>query len=123
MTFKDRNVSITENDLKSNQSMYVSLYPPSHTLTKAISDLIVYYEWKYVTLLFENFENLYSTSLHGIEKTNVAKNEKVILCVRELGPDVKKWPMILKEIKLMSPFIIVDIQTKHLSKFFEIVII
>lgn len=98
-------------------------------------DLIEYYKWEYVTILYQE-----STGLSRIEdliklprrppqlrspnRTNMAVhlnlNNKVKLQVRQLSSDVRKWINLIKDVKLSgSSHIIVDIQTRHLNKFLE----
>jgi hypothetical protein len=98
----------------------INLYPPAHKLMKAILDLVTYYNWDYVTILFQEFDSL-SRIEDLIRLQKKSRNEKLRLTVKQLGPDTKKWIYLLKEVKLSgSSHIIVDVQARYLNKFFEI---
>jgi hypothetical protein len=104
----------------SNEITQINLYPPAHKLMRAVLDLVTHYNWDYVTILFQEFDSL-SRIEDLIRLQRKTRNEKLRLTVKQLGPDVKKWVYLLKEIKLSgSSHIIVDIQARHLNKFFEI---
>ena len=113
-------------------------------MKKAMIDLIEYYKWEYVTILFQE-----STGIHRIEDLiklprrpssrlhtragssgghmhhhqspiHLNLNSKIKLQVRQLSSDVKKWINLIKDVKLSgSSHIIVDIQTKYMNKFLE----
>lgn len=114
------NIQNAQAQTASNEITQINLYPPSHKLMKAILDLVTYYNWDYVTILFQEFDSL-SRIEDLIRLQKKSRNEKLRLTVKQLGPDVKKWIYLLKEIKLSgSSHIIVDIHAKYLNKFFEI---
>ncbi len=121
---KDLLTSLDEKDenLSSNNSItHINMYPPAHKLMKAILDLIMFYNWDYVTILFQEFDSLYRIE-DLIRLQTKARNDKLRFNVKQLGSDVNKWIEVLKEIKLSgSSHIVVDIQSKHMNKFFEIV--
>lgn len=99
---------------------------------KAIIDLIEYYKWEYVTILYqettgiERIEDLvrmqreygqqpYSSNPYGQNQPN-----KLRIQVRQLSKDVDKWIYLIKDVKLgSSSHIIVDIQTKYLNDFLK----
>jgi hypothetical protein len=103
---------------------------------KAVIDLIDYYNWEYVTILYQE-----STGLGRIEdliklprpssKTkdsaqaasrsqHVNLNNKIRLQVRELSLNVNEWIHLIKDVKLSgSSHIIADIQNKNLNKFLK----
>ena len=116
----------------------INIHPPANKLMKAVIDLIEYYKWEYVTILYQE-----STGISRIEDLiklprrpplrpssrsastqpppiHLNLNNKVKLQVRQLSSDVRKWINLIKDVKLSgSSHIIVDIQTKYLNKFLE----
>ena len=108
-----------DEDTKINQ---INIHPPANTLMNAIIDLVHFYKWEYVTILFQE-----STGLGRIEdlirmpsKTSSGIDTKIRLQIRQLGTDVDKWIYLIKDVKLSgSCHIIVDIQTKYLDTFLE----
>jgi hypothetical protein len=115
-------INLDENDEHfSNEMTQLNMYPPAHKLMKAVLDLITYYNWEYVTILFQELDSLYRIE-DLIRLQTTARNEKLKFNVKLLGSDASKWIEALKEIKLSgSSHIIVDIQSKQLNKFFEMV--
>jgi hypothetical protein len=106
------------------QLNYINIHPPAHKLMKAIIDLINYYKWEYVTVLYQE-----SLGLGRIEDLirmplTAVFNSKFRLQVRQLNSDVKHWIYMLKDVKLSgSSHIIVDIETRYLNVFLEQVFI
>lgn len=105
-----------------NKINQINLHPPSHTIVNAIIDLITFYKWEFVTVLFQE-----STGLDRIQdllrlpgrKQNGVEN-KIRLQVRQLGKDVSKWIYLIKDVKLSGcSFIIVDIEDKFMNKFLD----
>ncbi len=126
MKSSDSNAIMTNSEEKdkhfSNEITHINMYPPAHKLMKAVLDLIMYYNWDYVTILFQEFDSLYRIE-DLIRLQTKARNEKLRFNVKQLGSNVTKWIDVLKEIKLSgSSHIVVDIQSRHLNKFFEMVL-
>ena len=72
--------------------------------------------------MFQEFDSLYRIE-DLIRLQTKARNEKLRFNVKQLGSNVTKWIDVLKEIKLSgSSHIVVDIQSRHLNKFFEMVL-
>jgi hypothetical protein len=98
----------------------VNIHPPAYKLMKAVIDLIDYYKWEYVTILYQE-----STGLDRIEDLirlprRSINDNKLRLQVRQLSSDINKWIYLIKDVKLSgSSHIIVDIQTRYLNKFLE----
>jgi hypothetical protein len=114
------------------QSHRINLHPPANKLMKGVTDLIHYYKWEYVTILYQE-----SNGLNRIEDLiklsrrmgqgggsggggGGSSNNKMRVQVRQLSSDINKWIYLIKDVKLSgSSHIIVDIQTKFLNKFLE----
>ena len=98
----------------------INIHPPSHRLLKAIIDLIEYYRWDYITLLFQE-----STGLDRLEELirlprRKQDEPKFRIQIRQLGPNVDEWIYLIKDLKLSgSSHIIVDIETKNMNKFLK----
>ena len=108
------------NDDERMQINQINIHPPAYKLMEAIIDLIDYYKWEYVTILYQE-----STGLDRIEDLirlprRTHNDVKLRLQVRQLSSDVNKWIYLIKDVKLSgSSHIIVDIQTKYLNRFLE----
>jgi hypothetical protein len=114
------------------QSHRINLHPPANKLMKGVTDLIHYYKWEYVTILYQEsnglnrIEDLIKLSRRMGQSTasgsgsGSGSNNKMRVQVRQLSTDINKWIYLIKDVKLSgSSHIIVDIQTKFLNKFLE----
>lgn len=112
------------------QLNHVNIHPPAHKLVKGIIDLIDYYKWDYVTILYqesiglariEDLIKLPTRPNYGAPmKPGNMNSNKLRVQVRQLSSDISQWIYVIKEVKLTgSSHIIVDIQTKYLNKFLE----
>ena len=114
-----------DDDDSSSKINQINIHPPANTLMNVMIDMIHFYKWEYVTILFQE-----STGLGRIEdlirmptKTTSGIDSKIRLQIRQLSSDVSTWIYLIKDVKLSgSCHIIVDIQTKHLDTFIEQVI-
>ncbi len=106
-------------DIDENTNKFsVNMHTPSSKIMNAIVDLIDYYKWEFVTILFqeslglEHIQNLIRIpSVINIEKLSRTN-------VRQLSGDINEWGYLLKDIKLSgSSHIIVDIETKYINEF------
>ena len=109
----------------------INIHPPANKLMKGIIDLINYYKWEYVTILYQEsnglnrIEDLIKLTRKlgsGNQGLNMIGNTspKIRVQVRQLSSDINKWIYLIKDVKLSgSSHIIVDIQTKYLNKFLE----
>lgn len=102
---------------------FVNIHPPASKIMNAIIDLVQMYKWDHVTVLYQE-----DTGPERIQKfiqlpsTTFYNSKKFRLQVRQLSSDYDKWIYLIKEIKLSgSSHIIVDIETKYLNKFIQIV--
>ena len=108
--------------VEDTQINQINIHPPAHSLMNAIIDLIFYYKWDFVTILFQE-----STGLGRIEdliripkRKSGSAEEEIRIQIRQLSSDVNKWIYLIKDVKLSgSSYFIVDIQTKYLNKFIE----
>lgn len=107
----------------------ISMHPPARRLMKAVIDLIDYYKWEYVTILYqestgiERIEDLIRLQRHSVHEYNTMlphHQNKLRLQVRQLSKDVDKWLYLIKDVKLSgSSHIIVDVETKYLNTFLQ----
>ena len=101
----------------------INIHPSAHALTKSIIDLIDYYKWEYVTIMYQETTGLaHIEDLIKLPRRSSNVN-KLRIQVRQLSADVNKWIYLMKDVKLSgSSHIIVDVQTKYLNKFLQQVI-
>ncbi len=102
----------------------INLHPPANKLIHAIINLIEMYKWEYITVIYQE-----TTGPERIQEfiklptTSHIANKKFRLNIRQLSSDIESWIYLIKDIKLSgSSHIIVDIETKYLNKFCQIVI-
>ncbi len=107
-----------DSDENNNQ---INLHPTASEYLKAIVDLIAYYKWQNVLVLYHEERGFD----HIIELVDLPRRwpTKLDVRLRGLSTDVDSWIYLLKDVKL-SGFsqIIVDVQTKYLNKFLQQVI-
>ena len=101
----------------------VNIHPPASKIITAIIDLVHMYKWEYVTVLYqEDTGPERIMQLIHMPSMKFFSSNKFHLQVRQLSSDFDKWIYLIKEIKLSgSSHIIVDIETKNLNKFIQIV--
>ena len=102
---------------------YANMHPPANYLINAITDLIIEYNWEYVTILYSE-----STGPDKIQEliklpfTNMIPNRKFRLQVKQLSKDISKWVYLIKDVTLSgSSSVIVDIDMEHFAEFVKIV--
>ncbi len=102
----------------------INLHPPANKLIHALIDIVHMYKWEYITVLYQE-----TTGPERIQEfiklptTSYLGDKKFRLNVRQLSSDIESWIYLIKDIKLSgSSHIIVDIETKYLNKFCQIVI-
>ena len=105
-----------------NKINQINMHPSAHTINNAIIDLITFYKWEFVTILFQESTGLSRIEdlirLPGTKRNGV--ESKIRLQVRQLGVDVSKWLYLIKDVKLSGcSFIIVDIQDKYMNTFLD----
>ena len=125
---KEQNINneLLQNDEYIEYNSNLNIHPPGNKLIEAMIDLISYYKWEFVTILYQE-----SLGPHRIEDlvrlpinvNNVFNENKFRLQVRQLSSDVENWIYLIKDVKLSgSSHIIVDIENKHLNRFLQLVI-
>ncbi len=110
-------------DETNSNPIKLNIHPSPSKLTDAITDLIDYYKWEQITILYQE-----STGLNRIEnllklspKINNAENSKFRIILKQLSLNTNDWQYILKETKKSgSSHIIVDVETKNLNLFLKI---
>lgn len=117
--------------LKSNK---INIHPPANKLIKAYIDFIDLYKWEYVTILFQESTGLSRLDdflkipknlsvLSEFSNQNILNN-KFRVIVKQLSSDQSLWLDLINEVKLSgSSHVIVDLSTKYLNKFLEIVLV
>lgn len=101
----------------------LNIHPPANKLIAATIDVISYYKWEFVTILYQ--ESLGPDRIEDLIRlpSNLFNENKFRLQVRQLSSDVDKWIYLIKDVKLSgSSHIIVDIESKYLNKFLQLVI-
>ncbi len=124
---KSTNSQIEEliaNDIElKKQQTFVNLHPPANQLIRVITDLIVELNWEFVTIIYsESTGPSKVQDLINLPSTNIIKNRKFRLQVKQLSVDINKWVYLMKEVALSgSSHIIIDIENKHFRDFVKIV--
>ena len=120
-----------QNDEKISSNK-INIHPPANKLIKAYIDIIELYKWEYVTILFHESSGLNRLDdLFKIPKNMSLFNEfsnqntlsnKFRVIVKKLSSDQSLWFDLINEVKLSgSSHVIVDLSTKYLNQFLEIV--
>ncbi|CAF0769478.1 unnamed protein product [Brachionus calyciflorus] len=112
------------------ESNLINMHPPAHKIVKSMIDLIDFYKWDYITILFQESAGL--GRIQDLIKLNVRKyfknrngqaynvNSKFRVQVRQLSKDISEWIYLIKDVKLSgSSHIIVDLNKKYLNLFLE----
>ena len=118
--------TLTNNNMYDETNLHpikLNIHPSPSKLTDAITDLIDYYKWEQITILYQE-----STGLNRIEnllklspKINNAENNKFRIILKQLSLNTNDWQYVLKETKKSgSSHIIVDVETKNLNLFLKI---
>lgn len=109
----------------------INIHPPANKIIKAIIDLIDFYKWDHITVLFQEttglarIEDLVKLNLRKYYRNSAANsqniNPKFRVQVRQLSRDTSEWIYLIKDIKLSgSSHLVVDIQKRYLNKFLEL---
>lgn len=123
--FDDEEVTHTELD-ENYQNIYdddlnstsINMHTPSSRIMNAIIDLVGYYKWDYITILYQESLGLEHVK-DLIRLPSIAHIDRIFRTqVRQLGENVNDWVYLLKDVKLSgSSHIIVDIETKYVNEF------
>lgn len=110
----------SDNDLIPLLPNQVNMHPPAHEIIRSIIDLIINYNWEFVTILYsgtrgpQRVQDLIKLPSSSMLK----KNKKFRLQIRQLSTDASEWLYQLKEIKLSgSSHIVVDIEPHLFNEF------
>lgn len=109
----------------------INIHPPANKIITAIIDLIDFYKWDHITVLFQEatglarIEDLVKLNLRKYYKNSAGRSHsihsKLRVQVRQLSRDTSEWIYLIKDVKLSgSSHIIVDIQKQYLNKFLEL---
>ena len=106
---------------KQNRDKFeLNLHPSVNKLLSAIVDLIKYYKWTFVTVLFQEpnrIEDLIKYA--GIE----FYENKLHFQFKLISSNSNEWLHLIKEVKSSgSSHIIIDLESKLINKFLKIVI-
>lgn len=97
------------------------MHPSNIRICDAIIDLVFYYNWEHITVLYE--ETIGMDRIHhlmNIPRLKSFNSDKYRIDVRQLGSNLSTWIFLLKDIKLKgSSHIIVDIQSRNLKYFIQ----
>lgn len=106
----------------------INIHPPANKIIKSIIDLIDFYKWDYITVLYHEstglgrIDDLIKLNLRKFYRSNHGNNvnNKFRVQIRQLSKDVNEWIYLIKDVKLSgSSHIIIDIHKKYLKKFLE----
>jgi len=111
----DATSSIISNEFELN------LHPPVNTLLNAIFNLIKYYKWTLVTVLFQEPNRIEDLIRYNEFELN---ENKLHFQFRLISSNSNDWVHLIKNIKSSgSSHIIIDLETKFINKFLKIVYI
>ena len=99
----------------SNQNKFeLNLHPSVNKLLSAIVDLIKYYKWTFVTVLFQEPNRIEDLIKYSENELNFQ--------FRLISSNSNEWIDLIKEVKSSgSSHIIIDLETKLINKFLRIV--
>ena len=105
-----------------NSNRILHMHPGGYKLIPCLKDLINYYKWEYVTILYHegnNFNGLQDLiKLDGQISFNKKFNFRIR--VRQLSSDITKWKALFENVRTSgSSHIVVDIQTKYMHEFIQ----
>ena len=97
------------------------MYPPLHKLFEAIKDVVNYYKWEFITVIYQEPSRIQDLiRLSYTKKLN--KDFKYRFQFKYMNHNKSEWIEIVKFIKLSgSVHIIIDIENKLINDFLEIV--
>ena len=90
------------NDLNTNYLNYANIHLPANQLVQAVIDLIVEYNWEFVTVIYSE-----STGPEKVQAfidmpyTNKIANKRFRMQVKQLSKDVKQWVYLIKDVNLI----------------------
>ena len=103
------------------RSQIIHMHPPVFKLMKSIIDLINYYKWDLVTILYQEsygFDRI--QNLINLPNSRKGANSKYRIRVRQLSSNINEWIYLIKDVKSSgTSHIIVDIETKYLNEFIK----
>ena len=114
------NPDVASSMFKQNRDKFeLNLHPSVNKLLSAIVDLVKYYKWTFVTVLFQEpnrIEDLIKYA--GIE----FYENKLHFQFKLISPKSNEWLHLIKEVKSSgSSHIIIDLESKLINKFLKIV--
>ncbi len=102
----------------------VNVHPPAHQLMRAYIDLILHYQWEFITILYseargpDRVQDLIKLPYSDIKAKSL---KKMRLQIRQLSADTSQWIYQLKEIKLSgSSHLIIDIERSLFNEFIKV---
>lgn len=99
----------------------LNMYPSTSKILEAITDLINYYKWEFITVVYQEpsrIEDLIRLSY--VKKLN--RDFKYRVQFKLLSKHTSDWIDTIKSIKMSgSVHLIVDVENKLINKFLEIV--
>lgn len=106
-------------DGESSPMNHINIHPPAHIIMRGVLDLITFYKWEYVTILFE--ESLGLNRIEDLIRLPIFNN-KLRFRMKKLDSNLSSWPDVLKEMRSVgASHVIVDIKKKNLNTFFNMV--
>ena len=106
---------------KQNRDKFeLNLHPSVNKLLSAIVDLVKYYKWTFVTVLFQEPNRIEDLIKYSENELN---ENKLHFQFRLISSKSNEWIDLIKEVKSTgSSHIIIDLETKLINKFLKIVI-
>ena len=104
----------TTNSMSKQNKFELNLHPSVNKLLNAIVDLIKYYKWTFVTVLFQEPNRIEDLIKYNENELNFQ--------FRLISSNSNEWIDLIKEVKSSgSSHIIIDLETKLINKFLRIV--
>lgn len=106
--------------VKSKDKFELNLHPPINKLLDAIIDFVTYYKWEFVTVLYQ--DPIRVERFIRFSENHRAQERKLRFQFKILSKNASEWINVMEEIQASgSVHLIIDIRTKLINKFIEIV--
>jgi glutamate receptor, ionotropic kainate 2 len=115
----NENDNTNNNKIDSQNNEYqLNMHPPTSKIMDAIIDLIDYYKWKYITVLYRDPSRIEDLIEYAGSDDMDYQNSNHNLIFRYLSNNSSDWNDVMKEIRSSGTFhMIVDIETELISQF------
>ncbi len=104
---------------KKIKNLELNMHPPVTKIISAIIDLIHYYKWEFVTILFQEPSRIEDLIRYA---SNEFQNFKIHFQFTLISKDISEWTTLIKNVKSSGASrIIIDIEAKYINTFLRLV--